>query len=219
MNRQVMNSPETIPPGPNEGAGVARISPENEPQNTPLQPPAAMARLPRSLSNDYKTLLSEETKPNDLERTKVGICKLSSTPVQANSMLRRESAETFPYKQVAGAAAAGQAVIPHCKIAALQSTDGDANAALGKSTLEQNNAKSTWVTLSQSTVVLGTDGNTSVLPGRVEGVSSSLRDFSPPWGSKRSSGAEAPMGTVPTSGGWGCRVGGGEGEKGREVSR
>uniref|UniRef100_A0A8C0FUW0 Transporter n=1 Tax=Bubo bubo TaxID=30461 RepID=A0A8C0FUW0_BUBBB len=169
MSKQVVNSPETVAPGPNEGARVVRISPENEPQDAPSQAPAAMARLPRSLSNDSKPLFSEEAKPNDFERTKVGICKLSSTPVQANSTLRRESVETFPCKHTPGAGAAGQAAIPHCKIPALQSTDGDANLNLGKSTLERNNAKGAWVTLSQSTVVLGTDGNTSVLPGRVEG--------------------------------------------------
>ncbi|XP_009635382.1 sodium- and chloride-dependent glycine transporter 2 [Egretta garzetta] len=167
MSKQVVNSPEAVAPGPNEGTGIVRISPENEPQNAPPQAPATMARLPRSLSNDNKTFPSEEAKPNDFERTKVGICKLSSTPVQANSTLRRESVDTFPCKHTPGAT--GQAAIPHCKIPALQSTDGDANLNLGKSTLEQNNAKGTWVTLSQSTVVLGTDGNTSVLPGRVEG--------------------------------------------------
>ncbi|XP_009985813.1 PREDICTED: sodium- and chloride-dependent glycine transporter 2-like, partial [Tauraco erythrolophus] len=169
MNKQVVNSPETVAPGPSEGAGVVRISPENEPQNAPSQAPAVVARLPRSLSNDNKPLPSEEAKPNDFERTKVGICKLSSTPVQANSILRRESVETFSCKHSPGAGTAGQAAIPHCKIPALQSTDGDANLSLGKSTLERNNAKGAWVTLSQSTVVLGTDGNTSVLPGRVEG--------------------------------------------------
>ncbi|KFW62671.1 Sodium- and chloride-dependent glycine transporter 2, partial [Pygoscelis adeliae] len=170
MSKPVVNSPETAAPGPNEGAGVVRISPENEPQNAQSQAPAAMARLPRSLSNDSKPLPSEEAKPNDFERTKVGICKLSSTPVQANSTLRRESVEAFPCKHTPGAGAAGQAAVPHCKIPALQSTDGDANLNLGKSTLERNNAKGAWMTLSQSTVVLGTDGNTSVLPGRVEGV-------------------------------------------------
>ncbi|NXX58325.1 SC6A5 protein, partial [Scopus umbretta] len=169
MSKQVVNSPETVAPGPNEGAGVVRISPENEPQNAPSQASAATARLPRSLSNDNKTLASEEAKPNDFERTKVGICKLSSTPVQANSTLRGESVETLPCKHSPVAGAAGQAAIPHCKIPALQSTNGDANLNLGKSTLERNNAKGAWVTLSQSTVVLGTDGNTSVLPGRVEG--------------------------------------------------
>lgn len=178
MSKQVVNSPEAVAPGPNEGTGIVRISPENEPQNAPPQAPATMARLPRSLSNDNKTFPSEEAKPNDFERTKVGICKLSSTPVQANSTLRRESVDTFPCKHTPGAT--GQAAIPHCKIPALQSTDGDANLNLGKSTLEQNNAKGTWVTLSQSTVVLGTDGNTSVLPGRVEGVSWLLTGFIPP---------------------------------------
>ncbi|NXP12941.1 SC6A5 protein, partial [Thinocorus orbignyianus] len=177
MSKQAVNSPETVAPGPNEGAGVVRINPENEPQNAPPPAPTAVSRLPPSLSNDEKPLPSEEAKPNDFERTKVGICKLSSTPVQANSTLRRESVETFPCKHTAGAGAAGQAAIPHCKIPPLQSTDGDANLTLEKSTLEQNNAKGAWVTLSQSTVVLGTDGNTSVLPGRVEGVSWLLTGF------------------------------------------
>lgn len=180
MSKQLANNPEAVAPGPNEGAGVVRISPENEPRNAPPQAPAATARLPRSLSNDSKTLPSEEAKPNDFERTKVGICKLSSTPVQANSILRRESVETFPCKPSPGAGIAGQAAIPHCKIPALQSTDGDATVSLGKGTLEQNNAKGAWVTLSQSTVVLGTDGNTSVLPGRVEGVSCPLTGFISP---------------------------------------
>lgn len=168
MSKQLVNNPEAVAPGPNEGAGVARS--ENEPQNAPVPAPAT-ASLPRSLSNDSKAFLSEEAKPNELERTKVGICKLSSTPVQANSTLRRESAESSPCKPSPGAGIAGQAAIPHCKIPALQSTDGDAALSLGKGTLEQNNAKGAWVTLSQSTVVLGADGNTSVLPGRVEGVS------------------------------------------------
>nr|XP_009686753.1 PREDICTED: sodium- and chloride-dependent glycine transporter 2 [Struthio camelus australis] len=188
MSNQAVNSSETVVTGPNESTGVVRINPENEPQNVLPQAPAPTARLPRSLSNDNKILPSEEAKPNDFERTKVGICKLSSTPVQANSTLRRESIETFPYKHAPGVGTAGQAAIPHCKIPALQSTDGDANLNLGKSTLERNNAKGAWVTLSQSTVVLGTDGNTSVLPGRVEGKSLYLcykgRRL-PAWGTSR----------------------------------
>lgn len=160
MSKQLVNNPEAVAPGPNEGAGAARSSPENEPQNVP---PPAPARLPRSLSDHSKTLPSEEA---NSERTKVGICK-----VQANSTLRRESLESFPCKAGPGAGMAGQAAIPQCKIPALQSAAGDAALSLGKGSLEQNNA---WVTLSQSTVVLGTDGNTSVLPGRVEGVSGLL---------------------------------------------
>lgn len=171
MSKQVVNSPETVAPGAREGAGVVRANPEHEPQDSPPQAPAATARLPRSLSNDSKPLASEEAKPNDFERTKVGICKLSSTPVQANATLRRESAETFPCKHPPGAGAAGQAAIPHCKIPALQSTGAAAAVSPGKSTLERNNAQGAWLTLSQSTVVLGSDGNASVLPGRAEGVS------------------------------------------------
>ncbi|XP_030918094.1 sodium- and chloride-dependent glycine transporter 2 [Geospiza fortis] len=169
MSKQLVNNPEAVASAHHEGAGVLRSGAENEPQNAPVPAPAT-ASLPRSLSNDSKAFLSEEAKPNEFERTKVGICKLSSTPVQASSTLRRESAESFPCKPSPGAGIAGQAAIPQCKIPALQSTDGDAALSLGKSTLEQNNAKGAWVTLSQSTVVLGADGNTSVLPGRVEGV-------------------------------------------------
>uniref|UniRef100_A0A8D2NBW7 Transporter n=1 Tax=Zonotrichia albicollis TaxID=44394 RepID=A0A8D2NBW7_ZONAL len=171
MSKQLANNPEAVAPGPNEGAGVARG--ENEPQNAPV-PAAAAASLARSLSNDSKAFLSEEAKPSELERTKVGVCKLSSTPVQASSTGRRESAESFPCTPGnPGAATAGPAAIPHCKIPALQSTDGNAALGLGKGSLEHSNA---WVTLSQSTVVLGADGNTSVLPGTVEGVSCLLED-------------------------------------------
>lgn len=211
MNKQLANSPDAVAPGPNEGAGAGRGSPEEEPQNAPPQAPAAMARLPRSLSNDPKTFPSEEAKPNDFDRTKVGICKLSSTPVQANSTVRRESGESFPYKHAAGAGAAGQAAIPPCKIPALQSTDGDATLNLGKGSLEQNNAKGAWVTLSQSTVVLGTDGNTSVLPGRVEGVRASSPGFSAP-GNK---GLRDARPSAPARGAVGSRSGMGQ-ELGRE---
>lgn len=211
MNKQLANSPDAVAPGPNEGAGAGRGSPEEEPQNAPPQAPAAMARLPRSLSNDPKTFPSEEAKPNDFDRTKVGICKLSSTPVQANSTVRRESGESFPYKHAAGAGAAGQAAIPPCKIPALQSTDGDATLNLGKGSLEQNNAKGAWVTLSQSTVVLGTDGNTSVLPGRVEGVRASSPGLSAP-GNK---GLRDARPSAPARGAVGSRSGMGQ-ELGRE---
>ncbi|XP_037755881.1 sodium- and chloride-dependent glycine transporter 2 isoform X1 [Chelonia mydas] len=169
MNKQVVNSPETVALGQIEGAGVIRTSPENEQQNLPSKAPSLLAKVSRSLSSDNKISLSEEAKQNDFERTKIGICKLSSTPVQANSTTRKDSVETFPLKNIPSAGNQGQANILHCKIPPLQSTDGEANQSLGKSTLEQNNANSGWVTMSQSTVVLGTDGNTSVLPGSVNG--------------------------------------------------
>lgn len=160
MSKQLVNNPEAAAPGAKEGAGVVRSSPENE--NAPR---AAPARLPRSLSDHSKALPCGEAKPSDSERGKAGMCKLSSPAVQANSTARRESLESFSCKPGAGTA------IPQCKIPALQSTDGDATLSLGKGTLEQNNA---WVSLSQSTVVLGTDGSTAVLPGTVERVSPAL---------------------------------------------
>ncbi|KAG6935341.1 solute carrier family 6 member 5 [Chelydra serpentina] len=170
MNKQVLNSPETVALGQIEGAGVIGISPENEQQNLPSKAPSQLAKVSRSLSSDNKIFLSEEAKPNDFERTKIGICKLSSTPVQANSTTRKDSVETFPLKNIPEHAGnQEQGNILHCKIPSLQSTEGEANQTLGKSTLEQNNANSGWVTMSQSTVVLGTDGNTSVLPGSVNG--------------------------------------------------
>uniref|UniRef100_A0A8C8SX35 Transporter n=1 Tax=Pelusios castaneus TaxID=367368 RepID=A0A8C8SX35_9SAUR len=171
MNKQVVISPESVALGQSEGAGITRISPEHEPQNLPSQAPSQLAIVSRSLSGDTKASLSEEAKPNESERTKVGICKLSTTPVQSNSPTRKDSGETFPLKNIPSAGNEGQANIRHCKIPSLQSTDGEANQSLGKSTLEQNSVNSGWVTMSQSTVVLGTDGNTSVLPGSVNGVS------------------------------------------------
>ncbi|XP_006111551.2 sodium- and chloride-dependent glycine transporter 2 [Pelodiscus sinensis] len=169
MNKQVANSPETVALGQIEGAGVLATGPENELQNLPSKALSQLAKVSRSLSSDNKIALSEEGKPNDCERTKVGICKLSSTPIQANSTTRKDSVETFPLKNIPSAENQGQGSIPHCKIPPLQSTDAGANQSLGKSTLEQNNANTGWMTLSPSTVVLGTDGNTSVLPGSVNG--------------------------------------------------
>ncbi|XP_054827051.1 sodium- and chloride-dependent glycine transporter 2 [Eublepharis macularius] len=158
-SRQLVNSPESAAPGPLESAAMIRNSPEKEqPQNLPSQVPAQLAKA------DNKILPSDEAKPNDPERTRVGICKIA--PAQGNSPFSKDSIEPFPLKSAPSAGNAAQANIAPCKIPSLQSTDGEENqACLGKSTLEQNNATGGWVALSQSTVVLGTDGNTSVLPG------------------------------------------------------
>ncbi|OWK56182.1 Sodium- and chloride-dependent glycine transporter 2 [Lonchura striata] len=164
MSRQLVNNPEAAAPAPKEGAGVGRSGPENEAQNAP-------ASLPRSLSSHSKTLPCEEAKPSELERTKAGVCEASSTPL-LSSTLRGEPVAGSPCEP-----SAGRAAVPHCKIPALQSADGDAAPSLGKGTLEQNNA---WVALGHSTVVLGTDGSTSVLPGRVEGVSRLLTGLPSP---------------------------------------
>ncbi|XP_077785141.1 sodium- and chloride-dependent glycine transporter 2 [Podarcis muralis] len=158
MSKQLVNSPESAASGPLESAGMIRNSPETEhPQNLPSQVPSQLSEVATALSSDNKTLPPDEAKANDSERTKVGICKLA--PVQ-------DSIDPFPLKNAPSAGNTLQAHIAPCKIPPLQSTDGEANQSIGKSTLEQNNAKGAWVNMSQSTVVLGTDGITSVLPGR-----------------------------------------------------
>ncbi|XP_019406566.1 PREDICTED: sodium- and chloride-dependent glycine transporter 2 [Crocodylus porosus] len=166
MNKLTADGSETVVPGQIEGSGITSLSPENEQQSLP---PQALCPLAKA-STGSRPVSPEEAKANDLERTKVGICKLSSSSSgQANTTLLKDAIETCPLKSIISAGPTASAPIPHCKIPALQSLDGEANQSLGKSTLEQNNAKGGWMPMSQSTVVLGTDGNTSVLPGSVNG--------------------------------------------------
>lgn len=170
MSKQLVNSPETVATGPLDSVGMIRNSPENEqPQHLPSQVPSQLAKVATALSGDNQTLPPDEAKPNDTERTKVGVCKLA--PAQGNATFGKDSIEALPLQNAPSAVNAAQASLGPCKIPALQSTDGGANQSLGKSTLEQNNAKGGWVPMSQSTVVLGTDGNTSVLPGGLGEVS------------------------------------------------
>ncbi|XP_048340061.1 sodium- and chloride-dependent glycine transporter 2 isoform X2 [Sphaerodactylus townsendi] len=162
--KQLVNSPETVATRSLDSAGMIRNSPESEqPQNLPSQIPSQLAKVATALSGDHQTLLPDEEKPNDTERTKVGICKL--TPAQGNATFGKDAIEPFPLQNAPSAGNAAQANIAPCKIPPLQSTDRETNQSLGKSTLEQNNAPGGWAPMSQSTVVLGTDGNTSVLPG------------------------------------------------------
>ncbi|XP_075422755.1 sodium- and chloride-dependent glycine transporter 2 [Ascaphus truei] len=166
LGKQTVNSPESSAPGPIGAAGVTRHSPDHD---HPLQASSKLAKFPQSISNDSKSFTPEDTKGNDLERSRVGgSCKVSS-PAQSNSSTRKDSVETFPLKNAPMADSNGQTNPMHCRIVPLQSAEGEANQGFGTDTVEQNNAKGDWVPMSQSTVVLGTDGNTSVLPGSVNG--------------------------------------------------
>lgn len=170
MSKPLVNSPEPGATGPLESqAGMIRNSPETEqqPHNLPSQIPSQLAKVATALSNGNKTLPPDEAKTNDAERPRVGVCQLA--PVQANATFGQDSIEPSPLINAPSAAAGN--TIASCKIPPLQNPDGETNPSLGKSTLEQNNAKGGWVSMSQSTVVLGTDGNTSVLPGNVTEVS------------------------------------------------
>ncbi|XP_039767249.1 sodium- and chloride-dependent glycine transporter 2 [Ornithorhynchus anatinus] len=181
MNKQLVTSLEPGAPGlgPDlaDGSGAARHSPERE----PCSPPCPPARLARSASNGIQTFLSEEARAGDPERTRVGISRLSSALAQPATATRKDATETFALQSLpapsSAPAAPSQANAPHCKIPALHGAEGAANVSLGKGTLEHNRAQpGAWVNMSQSTVVLGTDGITSVLPGSVTAVSSQEED-------------------------------------------
>ncbi|XP_040183840.1 sodium- and chloride-dependent glycine transporter 2 [Rana temporaria] len=161
LGQKTVNSPEGAGPGLIEGT---RQSPDND---LPLQASSKLARLSQSASNDGKGFAAEEARPCALERSRTGgSCKVNSTPSHAGTFsLRKDSAENFPLKNQVMADLNGQSNSVPCRIVPLQSAEGDSQQAFGMTTLEQNNAKGGWVPLSQSTVVLGTDGNTSVLPG------------------------------------------------------
>ncbi|KAM4723188.1 LOW QUALITY PROTEIN: sodium- and chloride-dependent glycine transporter 2 [Rhinophrynus dorsalis] len=167
VTKKTVNSPEGAAPGPIGGAGVTIHSPDND---LPLQASSKLAKLSQSTSNDSKGFTAEDTKPQDLERSRIGgSCKMSGAQAQGNFALKKDSVESFPIKNASMADSNGQTNPLHCRIVPLQSAEGDATQGFGKTTLEQNNAKGGWVPMSQSTVVLGTDGNTSVFPGSLNG--------------------------------------------------
>ncbi|XP_075044528.1 sodium- and chloride-dependent glycine transporter 2 [Mixophyes fleayi] len=163
VGQKTVNSPEGVAPGLIGVAGVSRHSPDND---VPLQASSKLARLSQSTSNDSKGFVPEEAKASFLERSRTGgSCK--STPSHGHFALRKDSADSFPVKDMADSN--GQSNSLHCRIVPLQGAEGETNQGFGKNTLEQNNGKGGWVTMNQSTVVLGTDGNTSVLPGTLSG--------------------------------------------------
>ncbi|XP_056383901.1 sodium- and chloride-dependent glycine transporter 2 [Hyla sarda] len=162
VGQKTVNSPEGAAPGHLGGAAVTRHSPDND---VPLQASSKLARLSQSTSNDSKGF--EEPKASALERSRTGgSCKIS-TPSHGNFAIRKDSADGFPLKASNMTDINGQSNSVHCRIVPLQSAEGGTNQGYGS--LEQNNAKGGWVPMNQSTVILGTDGNTSVLPGTLTG--------------------------------------------------
>lgn len=108
-----------------------------------------------------------ENKPGEPDSNKEYGTFKSTAPavpgsVAANSAFRKDSV---------GAARGGSAQY------------GDPNRA----TTEQNNATGNWTAMSQTTIVLGTDGNTSVQPGTLAGVS----ELNEPFPCRRSAGVRA----------------------------
>ncbi|XP_070791442.1 sodium- and chloride-dependent glycine transporter 2 [Pituophis catenifer annectens] len=172
MSEQLVQSPEVVAPGPLERAGIHRNSPETEqPQNFQSRVPPQLAKVGTALSGDIHPLPLDEEQPHE---TKVGIGKVASA--QGNPPAGQDPLDLCTLKNAPCAGNAASANIAPCKIAPLQSAVGPANQSLGKSLAELNNTKAGWVNMSQSTVVLGTDGIASVLPGTVTEVSTQEDD-------------------------------------------
>ncbi|MGH0139755.1 UNVERIFIED_CONTAM: hypothetical protein FKN15_069983 [Acipenser sinensis] len=164
MTKQPTNNPAPLNPGgqPDGTAGVIINKPEQD-QTLPseVHPPAQQAKVSKSPYTEQKTFSAVEAKPNAPEGTTLAGTFKNISPAQANSATRKDSIETVPHKD-ASTTVFSKFVPPHCTEAVL-------NQSIMKSTVEQNNATGNWTTMSQTTVVLGTDGNTSVLPGTGNG--------------------------------------------------
>ncbi|XP_039727488.1 sodium- and chloride-dependent glycine transporter 2-like [Pteropus medius] len=165
MNKQPANSLEAaVAPGHHDGSCAPRTSPEQE---LPEASPAPLPRVPRSASTGDQTFQSPDARSCEAEPLGVGACKLSSPRAPVVSAALRDLSETHS-AQIPHPGGAGPGNALHCKIPALRGPEEDANVSVGKGTLERNNTPAVgWVNMSQSTVVLGTDGITSVLPGSV----------------------------------------------------
>lgn len=178
MSEQLVQSPEVVAPGPLERAGIHRNSPETEqPQNFQSQVPPQLAKVATALSGDIHPLPPDEGPPHETERAKIGIGKVASA--QGNPPAGKDPLDLCTLKNAPCAGNAAPANIAPCKIAPLQSAVGPANQSLGKSLVEPNNTNTGWVNMSQSTVVLGTDGIASVRPGTGTEVSWSSHPMYP----------------------------------------
>eukprot|EP00069_Balaena_mysticetus_P015597 bmy_22553T0 len=166
MNKQPANSLEAaVALGHHDGSCAPRTSPE---QGLPAATAAPPPRVPRSSSTGAQTFHFPDARACEAEGPGVGACKLGSPRAPAASAALRDLSEAHGAQAAPPSGGAGPGNALHCKIPALRGPEGDANVSVGKGTLERNNTPAVgWVNMSQSTVVLGTDGITSVLPGSV----------------------------------------------------
>ncbi|KAF7652525.1 hypothetical protein LDENG_00095800 [Lucifuga dentata] len=135
----------------------------NKPDNAASCPPPAShphpaPQPPPAVCKESKSFCPTENKPGEPESNKVYGTFKNSPPavpgsVAANSALRKDSS---------GSAAAPPAV--PSRGGSVQYSDPL------RATAEQNNTSANSTTMSQTTIILGTDGNTSVQPGTVAGA-------------------------------------------------
>ncbi|MBN3289676.1 SC6A5 protein, partial [Polypterus senegalus] len=168
MTKQTVISPASFTCGSQcEGAVGVTIKKTEQDQNLPSdvltqqqpQPP----RVSTSPSIERKTFSQPEAKIGEAEATRIPGTIQNSHPVQDTSATLKDTFEHTVQKDASTAV--------HSKLMSSQCTEAVTNQTLNKSTMEQNNATGNWTTMSSTTVVLGTDGNTSVMPGTVAGVS------------------------------------------------
>ncbi|GAA6218978.1 sodium- and chloride-dependent glycine transporter 2 isoform X1 [Lates japonicus] len=135
---------------PDGAAGLTANKPDNTAACPPPAPHHHPAPQPPPPCNESKTFCPTENKPGEPDTNKAyGTFKSTPPPVPGsvavNSAFRKDSA---------GSARGGSAQY------------GDPLRA----TAEQNNTAGNWTAMSQTTIILGTDGNTSVQPGTLAGA-------------------------------------------------
>ncbi|TKS69499.1 Sodium- and chloride-dependent glycine transporter 2 [Collichthys lucidus] len=154
--RDMAKQPPSAPTGyiptqqPDGAAGLTTNKPDNTaafPAPAPHHHPAPQPPPP---CNESKTFCLTENKPGELDSNKAYGTFKNPPPavpgsVAVNSAFRKDST---------GSARGGAAQY------------GDPLRA----TAEQNNTMGNWTAMSQTTIILGTDGNTSVQPGTVTGT-------------------------------------------------
>lgn len=157
--RDMAKQPTSAPTGyiPTQHLDGATGLTGNKPDNVACQPPTPHHHpAPQPPCNESKTFCPTENKPGDPDKA-YGTFKNtpSAVPgsVAANSAFREDST---------GSARGGGAQY------------GDPLRA----TAEHNNTAGNWTAMSQTTIILGTDGNTSVQPGTMTGVSQLNEPFS-----------------------------------------
>lgn len=223
MNKPPANSLEAAAVlGHHEGSCAPRTSPE---QDLPAASATPLS-VPRSASTGAQTFQSLDARACEAERQGLGACKLSSPRPRppAPSAALRDLSETHG-AQAAPPGGAGPGNAMHCKIPALRGLEEDADVSVGKGTLERNNTPAVgWVNMSQSTVVLGTDGITSVLPGSVATTAAQVsRLLSAPRSlllPRRARGAGSGGCTcADAETGWQCQVKGADGSFGASEAR
>lgn len=133
-----------------QSSGGAAGATTNKPENGNV--------MPQESANERKTFCPPENKPCELESSKAYGTFKNATPGSnfATSPLRKDSVGRMDSSTTHGKATSH----------AMSNDDGAVRILA-----EHNNTTSEWTSMSQTTILLGADGNTSVLPGTVTGVS------------------------------------------------